>query len=103
MRSVGLPTPERQALLIPGRKLRWDFAWPELLVCLEVDGGTWIEGAHNRGKRIEADCEKQCLAAIAGYRTLRVTGDQVRDGRALAFVERALSGRVSSGPSTDRG
>jgi very-short-patch-repair endonuclease len=80
----------QQYKAITDRQWRWDFAFPGAGLLVEVDGGTRINGAHNRGARIEQDCEKQTAAAIAGWRTIRVTGDQVRDGRAATWIEQAL-------------
>ena len=92
LRAVGLPTPEREHRFAKPRRWRFDFSWPDRLLALEVDGGTWTNGRHSRGKGVEADCEKACHAAILGWRVLRVTGDQVRDGRAVKWAEAALQG-----------
>lgn len=91
LRAAGVATPEREHRFLPDRRFRFDLAWPDRRVAVEIEGGTWVEGRHSRGKGYEADCEKQCLAVIAGWRLLRVTGDMVTDGRALRFVEFALA------------
>lgn len=92
IRVAGLPAPEREVQLVPERRFRWDFVWrePKPLV-VEVDGGTWVNGGHNRGKQIASDAEKSALAAILGYRFFRVTGDQVHSGAALDWLIRALA------------
>ena len=86
-----LPKPEPEFVFAPPRKWRFDFAWPDRMVALEVEGGTWISGAHTRGRHFESDAEKYNEAALAGWKVLRVTTDMIEDGRALAFVERALA------------
>jgi very-short-patch-repair endonuclease len=73
------------------RNWRFDFAWPDYMLAVEVDGGTWSGGRHTRGAGYERDCIKLNEAALAGWLVLRVTGAMVEDGRALAFVERALT------------
>ena len=73
---------------------RFDFAWPIHMLAVEVDGGTWSGGRHTRGAGYERDCVKLAEATLAGWRVLRVTGDMVADGRALAFVERALARKL---------
>ncbi len=73
-----------------GRRYRFDFCWVEQKVAAECEGGTWVKGAHSRGKHFESDAEKYNLAALLGYRVLRFTTDMVADGRALATIERAL-------------
>lgn len=72
------------------RRWRFDFAWPDKMLALEVEGGTWINGAHTRGRHYESDCVKYNEAALAGWRVIRATSDMVHDGRALSFIQRAL-------------
>ena len=69
---------------------RFDVAWPEQRIAVEVDGGGFVGGRHSRGLGIEADCAKVSTAAALGWRVLRVTPRQVRKGQALAWVEQAL-------------
>lgn len=90
IRAAKLPLPERELRFHPPRKWRMDFAWPDHMLAVEVDGGTWNGGRHTRGKGFEADCEKMNTAVLDGWRVLRVTGAMVRDGRALRLVEAAF-------------
>lgn len=80
---------ERQAKAIPGRRFSFDFLVPPDLL-IEVEGGIWNGGRHVRGGGFTSGCEKQALAVIAGFREIRVTADQVKDGEALAWIEKAL-------------
>jgi hypothetical protein len=41
---IGLRPAVREHRFHPVRKWRFDLAWPELLLAIEVDGGVWIEG-----------------------------------------------------------
>jgi very-short-patch-repair endonuclease len=75
----------------PIRRWRFDFAWPDLHVALEVEGGTWQKGRHTSGVGFEKDCEKYNEAACLGWTVLRVTANMVADGTALEFVRRALA------------
>jgi hypothetical protein len=43
IQAAGLPTPEREHRFHETRQWRMDFAWPEALVALEVEGGTWVK------------------------------------------------------------
>lgn len=90
VKATGLPEPVRELRFAPGRRFRADFAWPHAMLLVEVDGGTWVAGRHNRGAGIEADAEKQSIAAVLGWRVIRVTAIQVDDGRALRWIEMAL-------------
>ena len=97
-RIDGLPAPEREHLGIPGRRFRFDLAWPALMVACEVDGGQWTVGEdgqqggrHQRPDGFARDCEKLSLAAAHGWRVLRVTPDQIERGDALAWLRLALT------------
>lgn len=84
----------RELQFLPDRQFRLDFAWEAEMVALEADGGIW-EGS-NRGRHMRAggynnDCEKCNLAAIQGWRVLRVTTKQVNSGQALEWVESIIS------------
>lgn len=93
IRACGLPMPEREVYLIPGRRFRWDCVWAEQRLALEVQGGTWsrIRGAHSRGAGQARDAEKLALATLAGWRCLAVTTDQIRSGVAVGWIERGLA------------
>ncbi len=80
----------RELCPFPGRRFRYDFAWPDRLLAVEVDGGVWMRGKHARGGGIERDCEKSVLGWEAGWRVMRVTPDLVQSGRALQALEAVL-------------
>lgn len=93
IKAYGLPEPITQYRLpeLPGRKLAWDFCWPCERLLVEVNGSTWVSNTgHTSGKGIERDTEKNNLAVLNGYRVLSVTGMQVKDGRAVQWIEQAL-------------
>lgn len=77
------------------RDWRFDFAWPDLRIAAEVEGGSWAGGRHTRGRGFEEDCEKYNAAAEAGWRVFRFTGAMVEDGRAREVLERVLKGARS--------
>lgn len=93
VRIAGLPTPEREHRFDTSRRWRFDFAWLDARVAIEVEGGSFIAGRHSRGSGFEADCAKYIAAAIAGWLVLRVTTAMVDDGRALAHVADVLAAR----------
>jgi hypothetical protein len=74
------------------RRWRFDLAWPDRdpKLAVEVEGGTWINGRHNRGSGIAADMEKYNRAAICAWYVMRVTADHVRSGQALAWIQDAM-------------
>lgn len=72
------------------RRWRFDFAWPDNLVALEIDGGLYVNGGHNRGSKIIDEHDKFNEAAIMGWTVLRVDPKKVRSGEALQLIKRAL-------------
>lgn len=75
----GLPGPEREVKLIPGRKYQCDFVWREngCRVVVEIDGGQWqaLGGKHNT----DADREKINLLTLRGWRVLRYSGSMIEN------------------------
>lgn len=88
--AADLPLPIGEHRFAPPRRWKFDYAWPAARIALEIEGGTWTEGRHVRGRGYEGDCEKYNEAALLGWCVLRVTSAMLRDGRALALLERAL-------------
>ena len=86
----GLPAPEREYPFHRKRKWRFDFAWPELLIAVEVEGGIWVGGRHVRGEGYEADCEKYNEAQLAGWMVLRFTPGMLKRGNGGDTIEKAV-------------
>ncbi len=86
----GLPEPEREFLFHSRRKWRFDFAWPDLLIAVEVEGGIWTGGRHVRGEGYEADCEKYNEAQLDGWMVLRFTPGMLKGTKAGDTIEKAL-------------
>lgn len=59
-------------------------------LAIEIDGGAWSRGRHVRGKGFIEDMAKQNALTELGWRILRFTPQQVRDGSALAQIRRCL-------------
>lgn len=57
------------------RKWRFDYAFPDQRVAVEVDGAVWSQGRHNRPVGYIADMEKLNTAASMGWLVLRITTD----------------------------
>ena len=82
---------ERELMLIPGRRFRFDFLLAEFALVIEVEGGTWSGGRHTTGAGFKSDCFKYNAALELGYRVLRYTTDMVTKGEAIAQVERIVA------------
>lgn len=90
-RAMGLPGPQTEWRFDPERRWRLDYAWPEHMLAVEVEGGAWIGGRHTRPIGYMADIEKYNAAVLAGWRLLRFTPQQIEDGTALTAVKQALT------------
>lgn len=90
IKALGLPEPVREYPAITGRKFRFDFAWLEHRLLVEVNGGTYTKGAHSTGRGIARDYEKANLATLAGWRVLSFDGKAVKDGTAVEVIRKAL-------------
>lgn len=69
----GIDPPRREYKFHDGRRWRFDFAWPDHMIAIEVEGGIWKNGRHNRGSGFEKDAEKYNWAVLGGWRVIRVT------------------------------
>ena len=88
--ALGLTGYVREYQAIKGRKFRFDFAWTERKLLVEVNGGTYAKGAHSTGRGIARDYEKANLAVLQGWRVLSFDGKAVKDGTAVEVIRKAL-------------
>ena len=89
-RALRLPQPVAEHRFHPERKWRFDFAWPDRMIALEVDGGVWAGGRHTRGAGWVKDAEKLNHAAALGWRMFRSTPKSADLTAALALVRAAM-------------
>lgn len=89
IRAFKHPVPEREYVFLPDRKYRFDFAWPDRKVALEIEGGTYSKGKsrHTTGVGFDGDCVKYALAIAAGWKVYRFSSNQVNKGVAMMFME----------------
>lgn len=85
-----LPEPTREHRFAPPRRWRFDFAWIDRLIAVEIEGGVWTGGRHTRGSGFESDAEKYNTAALMGWKVFRFTGGMVKSGAAIATVIEAM-------------
>lgn len=88
-----LPLDVREHRFAPPRRWRFDFAWREQKLAVEIEGGTYVNGGHNRGKAYADNCEKYNAAVLHGWRVLRYTTDDMskRPLQVIDEVKEALA------------
>jgi very-short-patch-repair endonuclease len=87
----GVRTPVREHQFHPERKWRFDFAWPEAWVALEVEGGAFAGGRHTRGSGFREDLKKYNEATRLGWRVLRVLPEQLDTLTTIALLRDTLT------------
>ena len=87
-----IPKPVRQHRFAPPRRWLFDFAWPDRLVAVEIDGLVYGgRGGHQTVDGILKDCEKQEAALRRGWRVYRVPGPWIQDGDRLIWRPEVMS------------
>ena len=85
LETAGITGYEREYRWLEGRKYRADLAFPKIRLLVEIDGE-----AHRIKGRFHSDIKKSQAALLAGWRLLRVSTGQVRDGSACELVRRVM-------------
>lgn len=98
LKQYGISGYVRQYCPILGRKYRsfftWPdkkiFAWPDKKIIVEIQGGTWVSGRHNRPGAMAAEYNRHNDLAAAGWRVFYFDCDQVKVGHAALFMQSML-------------
>lgn len=83
LRPSGLPVPVAEHRFDPGRRWRFDRAFPTERVAVELEGGAFSQGRHTRGRGFIADIEKYNRAALLGWLVLRFAAPDLRHAQAV--------------------
>lgn len=108
-KALGVPAPEREyrfaAMQTGGtgrgvrkrlqearlKDWRFDFAWPDKMLAVEVEGGGWINGRHNRGAGFEEDMKKYHHAMRLGWTLYRCGSNLIMSWEAAPLIRDMLS------------
>lgn len=95
--AAGLPAPEKQYRFgeAIGRGWRFDFAWPDRRVALEVDGDLW-HGRHTSGDGRQADMVRDAYATAMGWKVLRCDRELLCQGFAVRWINLAMGGAATA-------
>ena len=96
LRVREVPIPECEWKFDTKRRWRFDYAWPQQMIALEVEGGVWTGGRHTRGAGFVKDMEKYNRAAVLGWRLLRVTPDKLVSAGTFDMLREILGLRERS-------
>lgn len=91
VQAHGLPAPLREVRFHPSRDWRFDFAWPDHRLAVEVEGGEYVRGRHQRVGGFQRDTQKYNEAVMLGWRVLRFPGSRVKSGEAVNTVAQVLA------------
>ncbi len=83
-----LPNPLREFVFMETRGFRLDYAWPDFMLAVEVQGMV-----HRIKKRFLADVEKLAYAKILGWDVLLIAGQDIRNPRGVMWLETLLQQR----------
>lgn len=74
----------------PTRKWRFDYAWEDHRIALEVEGGVWVGGRHTSGAGFVKDMEKYNEAACLGWRIIRCQPRELCTSKTVDTIKRAM-------------
>lgn len=106
---LGGPEPRREHVFMretstegPVRKWRFDFAWPEVRLAVEIEGGVndgEDRGRHTRAAGFERDAVKYNEAALMGWSVIRLIPGMIQPTlleRLIAEIARRKNGSMIS-------
>jgi very-short-patch-repair endonuclease len=101
-RTLGGQKPEREYRFTPDRKWRFDFAWPEVRIAVEIEGGInegKHRGYHMRTKGFLKDAEKYNRASTLGWRVYRFAPSQIQPAALEEIISEIRRSRASGAPA----
>lgn len=90
IKALKLQDPDLEYRFHDIRRWRFDLAWPDKKVSVEIDGGIYVNGRHNRGVGIEKDCVKLGEAMKMGWQVYRTTYGLIKSGVAVTVIQTLL-------------
>lgn len=87
---TGIEIPVAEYRFHKTRRWRFDYAWPDYKVALEIEGGVYTRGRHTRPSGFLGDMEKYNAAACAGWTVIRCTPDGLTSAATLAMLREVL-------------
>lgn len=95
-KQSGLPVPIPEFRFHPTRKWRFDFAFEQERIALEVEGGIWTGGRHTRGKGFTNDMIKYNSAGAMGWIVLRCQPSELLRAATIELIRQAIATRKAA-------
>ena len=70
-KNYGMPAPETEYIFYSKRRWRIDYAWPDVKLAIEIEGGVYSKGRHVRPRGFVGDLEKYNMLTECGWVLLR--------------------------------
>lgn len=90
LQANDLPIPQEEFQFHTKRKWKFDYAWEENKIALEVEGGIFTGGRHTRPKGFIGDMEKYNSAAVLGWRIIRVQPKDLQTKKTIDLLKEIL-------------
>ena len=92
LKDAKLPVPESEFRFHPERKWRFDFAYVEQKIAIEIEGALYVKNkGHNSVTGILRDIEKYNEAAILGWKLIRIPSHEIHKAKTIDLIIRALN------------
>ena len=72
LKQQGYEAYVREHRFHPTRRWKFDFAWLDLKLAVEIEGGIFVRGRHVSPRGFIADCEKYNNAVLEGWEVIRL-------------------------------
>ena len=92
----GLPKPVPEFRFHPTRKWRFDYAFLEDRIALEVEGGIFSGGRHTRGSGFVGDMVKYNAAGAMGWIVLRCQPNELLRTATIEMIRQAIATRKAA-------
>lgn len=87
-----IPVPIFEHKFHDTRRWRFDLAFMDAKLAVEVEGGIWNYGRHNRASTFIKDMEKYNNACLLGWNLLRFSTEMVKNGEAVNYITKFFRG-----------
>lgn len=83
--QMGILRPQKEFHFSTSRQWRFDFAWPEVRIAIEIEGGIskYKPGRHIRPQGFQDDLDKYNTGTSYGWRIFRFSSKDIQENRPI--------------------